>query len=205
MSDVVIKIVKPGKPRGEAGAVDFDESDAEDWARFAIKGRTWRQTCVQGAPRHHLNHIECVVAIASPDGRVAVWYGLASVVAPTRSRGKSYRRYEPACRAAALAACGDRGVAALFDDRCTRGGERDVSELARAACRVLHARAFEYDPTPRDLLLAEFATLVGDDRPPTPHIVKAPDTALEAASALLLLKNYAAARALLAGKGVHGL
>ena len=204
MSNVVIKIVKPGMPRGEVGCVDFDERDAEEWAKFAIKGRAWRQTCVQGAPRAHLNFIECAVAISSPDGRIGVWYGLASVVAPTRSRGKSFRRYEPACRAAALAACGDPGVAALFDSQVTRGGERDVSELARAACRVLHARAFEYEPSPRDILLAEFATLLGDDRPPTPHIVKAPDDALQAASALLMLKNYAAARALLAGKGVCG-
>lgn len=199
--DIVIKIVRPGMPRNALGAVDFDESDAEDWAKYAIKGHAWRQTCVQGAPRLHSDVIECVVAISSPDGRIAVWYGLASVVAPTGNRG--FRRFEPTSHAAAYAACGDAGVAALFDSSRTRGGDRDVTQLANAACRVLHAQAFGYEPTERDRFLAEFAALEGADRPSTKQLIRASTDALAAASALLAIKNYVGVQMLLAGKGVY--
>ena len=201
---VVVKIARsPIEPR-LANAIDFDHRDAEEWGIYAIKHNAWRTFCGQSAPRINTYDIETVVTIAAPDGRVAVWYGRATTIQPTRTRGKSYRRRDATCYEAALGATKCRAASMLWDDRCTRGGERDVSALAMAACRILHAEVFEYAPSARDRLLAEFATLVGAARPATPHIIKASDAALEAACALLSIKNYQAVRALLAGKGACG-
>jgi len=205
VTNVVVNIVKPPIEPRLPQPVDFDRTDAEEWARYAIKLNSWRTFVEIGCTPAVRTEVETAVAIAAPNGRVAVWYGRTSVAHPTRTRGKSYRRRDATTYEAACAALGCRAAAALWDDRIAgRGGDRDVAALAMAACRILHAQAFGDAPSPRDQLLAEFAVLVGADRPPTPHIVKASDTALEAASALLSIKNYQAVRALLAGKGVCG-
>lgn len=199
---VVVKIVQPPLEPRLQHRVDFDATDAEEWGRFALKQGRWQAPCHIGmASSSH--DVEVAVAIAAPDGRVAVWYGQATAAAPTWRRGKGFRRHEIAHCEAGLAVIGCRAAAAIWDGRLTRGGDRDVTPLALAACRLLHARAFEYEPSPRDRLLASFAALVGSERPPTAHIIKATDTALEAASLLLSIQNYQAARALLAGKGVY--
>lgn len=202
MTGVVVKIVQPPLEPRLQHRVDFDATDAEEWGRFAARHQHWHTPCHIGMATSS-GDVEVAVAIAAPDGRVAVWYGQATAEAPSYRRGKGFRRHEIAHCEAGLSVIGCRAAAAIWDGRLTRGGDRDVTPLALAACRILHARAFEYEPAPRDRLLAGFAALAGANRPPTPHIVKASDTALEAASLLLSIENYQAARALLAGKGVY--
>jgi hypothetical protein len=192
--NIEIKIV-----RERCAAVDFDDTDAYEWAVYAIRHEAWRVTCETGqarvAPR-----VGAAVAIAAPDGRVAVWYGAASLrVAPTgkiHSARTSVNLYE-----AALAATGNAAVAAYWDPRRTRGGDRDVRALALSACRVLHAAAFGDTPSLRDQLLAEFAAIT-TDRPPTPHLLRASEDELLAASALLSMQDCESACKLLARKGV---
>lgn len=194
MSEIEIRIV-----RERIAPVDFDEVDAREWAVYAIRHNAWRATCEAGQSRIG----QCVgaaVAIAAPDGRVAVWYGGARLrVDPqgnVRSARTSVNLFE-----AALAATTNAAVAAYWDSRRTRGGDRDVKALALAACRVLHAETFGDIPSLRDRLLAEFAAIT-TDRPPTPHLLRASEDELLAASALLALKEYSSACALLARKGV---
>jgi hypothetical protein len=203
--NVVVKIAQPPIEPRLTHRVDFDATDAEEWGRFAIKHNAWHVPCEIGMRSGSGYDYEVAVAIAAPDGRVAVWYGQATGPGPSYRRGKGFRRHDIAHCEAGLAVIGCRAAAAIWDGRLTRGGERDVTPLALAACRLLHARAFEYAPAPRDRLLAEFARLVGAERPPTAHVVKATDAALEAASLLLSIENYRAARALLAGKGAYEL
>jgi len=210
---VIVKTIKPDPMRRtSAGAmqqvqavVDFDEEDAMEWAILAVKNNSWHTVCEQARPIANIASsydVETVAAIAAPDGRIAVWYGWAKLVQPTRQLGRSYVRRPPTTYEAAYSALNCRAAARLWDARVTRQGDRDVTALALAACRCLHAQAFGYAPSARDQLLAEFASLVGRHRPKTSHILKASATALEAASALLAINNYQAAKALLAGKGI---
>jgi hypothetical protein len=213
--NVDIKIVKPPIEPRLPQPVDFDRTDAEEWARYAIKLNSWRTFVEIG--EHNLvvtradaigctpavrTDVETAVAIAAPNGRVAVWYGRTSIARPTRTKGKSYRRRGATSYEAARAALGCKAAAALWDDRITRGGDRDVSALAMAACRILHADAFGETPTLRDRLLAEFATLCGADRPATTTLLRASEDALLAASALIAVKDYRGACQLLMGRGV---
>ena len=199
----VIKLVQPPREPRPAKPVDFDLTDADEWGRYAITSNAWSPVCEVGPQINHVSFdVEIAVAIAAPDGRVAVWYGMATTVAPVRRRGFRQRDVTKYNGAATITKC--RAAAAWWDEKRTRGGDRDVRPLALAACRVLHAQVFGDPPSPRDQLLAEFATLEGADRPDTTHILRASDDALLAASALLALKNYEGACALLAGKGVTG-
>jgi hypothetical protein len=171
-----------------------------EWGRFAIKSSSWQLTCEHSHTDHTVNDlkVEVVVAIAAPDGRVAVWYDHALTFATTprtRNRSMSY------CQAA-HAATDCKAFAAYWDKRRTKGGDRDVRPLALAAGRVLHAQAFNETPTARDVLLSEFLVLTGADRPATQTLLKASDTALEAASVLIAIENYRGIHALLTGKGV---
>lgn len=202
-SDIVIKIVRERSPNDfGAGLVDFDEEqDAREWAVYAIRNSGWRAVCEVGETRTR-SFVQSAVAIAAPDGRVAVWYGRAPI-ADNRKKGPypvTVNKLEAAN--AALTHEPEGGAAARFwDGRSTRGGDRDVKPLAGAALRVLHARAFEYPCALRDQLLAEFAVLTGK-RPPTPHLLRASEDELLAASALLTAKQVDKIRALLARKGV---
>lgn len=200
--NVDIKIVKPPIEPRLPQPVDFDRADAEEWARYAIKLNSWRTFVEIGCTPVVRTDIETAVAIAAPNGRVAVWYGRTSIARPTKTKGKSYHRRDATSYEAARAALGCKAAAALWDDRITRGGDRDVSALAMAACRILHARAFGEVPTLRDQLMAEFATLTGAERPSTPTILRASEDALLAASALLAVKDYRGACQLLMGRGV---
>jgi hypothetical protein len=206
VSEIVVKIVQaPLEPR-LAHSVSFDETDAREWARFAMKHNGWQAPCVIGMPvpsrQSNFSDVEVAVAIAAPDGRVAVWYGQATT-GWENNRGARRRRREVSCYEAGLSVLGCRAVAAIWDDRRRRGGARDVTPLALAACRVLHADVFGYESAPRDRLLREFAPLCGAQRPETTHLIRASDDALLAASTLLMLDNYQGACALLAGKGVY--
>lgn len=194
MSKVEIKVV-----RERVAPVDFDETDAHEWAIYAIRHNAWCVTCEAGQSRVG----QCVgaaVAIASPDGRVAVWYGCARLHVDPQGKVRSARTSVTLFEAA-LAATTNAAVAAYWDSRRTRGGDRDVKALALAACRVLHAETFGATPSLRDQLLAEFAAIT-TDRPSTPHLLRASEDELLAASALLALKEYSSACALLARKGV---
>lgn len=211
MSQVIVRIVAPPSLENRPKPVDFDESDAREWARFAIKHNAWQAACEIGPTSSNAImaafRTEVAVVIASPDGRAAVWYGVALAAAGprfNRTRGEidARPRGEVAHVEAAYAATGSAAASRFFDNKVKRGGDRDVSLLALAACRVLHAKAFVYAPTHRDLLLSEFAVLTGAHRPDTTHLIKASITALEAASTLITIREYAAARALLTGKGV---
>jgi hypothetical protein len=194
MSEIEIKIVKERTAR-----VDFDEIDAREWAVYAIRHNAWRATCEAGESRVGQS-VGTAVAIAAPDGRVAVWYGHAYLRTDPSGKIRNVRtsvnQFE-----AALAATQNPAVAAYWDGRRTRGGDRDVKALALAACRVLHAETFGDTPSLRDRLLAEFAAIT-TSRPPTPHLLRANENELLAASALIALKEYNSACALLARKGV---
>lgn len=202
---MTIKLVTaPTEPR-PAKTVDFDLTDADEWSRYALQSNVWSPVCEVGPPINHVSFdVEVAVAIAAPDGRVAVWYGMATTAAPTRSRGKNYRQRDVTKYNGAATITKCRAAAAWWDERRTRGGDRDIRPLAIAACRVLHAQVFGDPIVPRDQLLAEFVYLEGADRPDTTHILRASYDALLAASALLALKNYEGACTLLAGKGVTG-
>lgn len=201
----MIKVVRPRdrvSDRG-VGIVDFDEEqDAREWAVYAIRNQGWRATCEAGETRTR-NSVETVVAIASPDGRVGVWFGRAEIIADARKCGRSHATVTK-LDAALTALDGEpegRAAARYWDAKSTRGGDRDVSALAWAALRILHARAFGDPVAFRDTLLAPFALLTGS-RPPTAHLLRASEDELLAASALLDIRNYDGARALLARKGV---
>jgi hypothetical protein len=203
MKRTSIWIVEPNRIDNLSERVDFDENDAHEWARYAIKQSAWQVACEIGPSSQKpvwtgLFRTEVAMVIASPDGRAAVWYGvtLGGATQPHAAREVTYVE-------AAFAATRSEAASRFFDSKTTRGGDRDVSPLALAACRVLHAKAFAYEPAQRDLLLAEFAVLMGPRRPDTTHLVRADNTTLEAASALVTINQYAAARRLLAGKGVH--
>jgi hypothetical protein len=200
--NVDVKIVKPPIEPRLPQPVDFDRTDAEEWARYAIKQNSWRTFVEIGCTPAVRTDIETAVAIAAPNGRVAVWYGRASVARPTKTLGKSYRRRDATTYEAARAALGCQAAAALWNTRITCGGDRDVSALAMAACRILHANAFGETPTLRDQLLAEFAPLTGAARPSTTTLLRASDDALLAASALIAVKDYRGACQLLMGRGV---
>ena len=200
---MTIKLVTaPLEPR-PAKTVDFDLTDAAEWSRYAVKSNCWSPVCEVGSMINHVTFTaEVAVAIAAPDGRVALWYGMSTTPQTTRSRGRIV--YAAAKYNAACAATKCHRFATFWDPKRTRGGDRDVRPLALAAGRVLHAQVFGDPLSPRDQLLAEFAALEGADRPDTTHILRASYDALLAASALLALKNYEGACTLLAGKGVTG-
>jgi len=202
VTEIVVKIVAPPIEPRLTKHVDFDQRDAEEWGGYAIKLDKWRTFCEVGAPSFGTYAVEVATAIAAPDGRVAVWYGRATTfgLAPG---GKRTQRQDVTMYKAALAALDCKAAAAFWDDRRTRGGQRDVSALGLAACRLLHAAAFGYEPAFRDQLLAEFAPLQGTDRPSTAVLLRASDEALLAASALLAVENYKGACSLLMGRGVH--
>lgn len=194
MSEIEINVVNT-----RSAIVDFDDQDAYEWAVYAVRQNAWRATCEAG--KSHIGQsVGTAVAIASPDGRVAVWYGTAYLRLATngavRNARTSVSQYE-----AALAAVNNPSAAAFWDKKRTRGGDRDVTQLALAALRILHANVFGYAPSLRDTLLAPFAALV-TDRPSTPHLLRASEDELLAANALLDIKNYEGARDLLARKGV---
>lgn len=200
---VVVRIVKPRSANHpDYRRVDFDDNDAMEYGVFAKKSQAWRTTCEFETSASPNGQVETAVAIAAPDGRVAVWYGYACLFQPTRSRGKMSRKRQPAAYDAAYAATKSYGVAAQWNVNATRGGPRDVTPLAMAASRVLHAEAFGDVPSTRDLYLAELAVLKGSTRPATSRILRADDSELAAASALVVLKNYDGVRALFARKGV---
>lgn len=190
-----IKIATPPIEPRLARRVDFDLGDAEEWSRFAVKSRCWRMTFDHGSHSVDRTAFETVVAIAAPDGRAAVWYGQTRLVDAKKKNIGFW---------GALDTVKCPRVAAYWDKHRTKGGDRDVSLLALAAGRVLHARAFDETPSARDMLLAEFAALEGADRPATPTLLKASDAMLEAASTLVAIENYQGMRALLTGKGVTG-
>jgi hypothetical protein len=198
-----VKFVQmPIEPR-LAPPVDFDCSDAAEWGHFALKSQRWQVHCAH-VTAGTASKVEAAVAIAAPDGRVAVWYGQV----PARAVEKQHTKRHNVNRRTTTDYLAVRGVtgcaafAACWDPKRTLGGDRDVSALAMAAGRVLHAEAFGEAPSPRDLLLAEFALLVGADRPDTTVLLQASDNALTAASALVAIKNFRGACALLAGQGV---
>jgi hypothetical protein len=208
MPAIEIKIVKPRPVAAAKGQVDYEERDFREWAVYAIRHQGWRQHCEVGETRFGPN-VESVVIIAAPDGRVAVWYGRTTLLRHTENRPRRGRKDDTANpldgAIAALQPYGDvgRAAAAYWDKKRTRGGDRDVSQLAAAACRVLHADAYGYSSSLRDRLLAEFTLLEGD-RPPTPHLLRATDNELLAASALLAARENNGARSLLARKGAVG-
>lgn len=198
----MIKVVRERQRESGVGVVDFDEEqDAREWAVYAIRHNAWRAHCEAGETRTR-SSVETAVAIAAPDGRVGVWYGRAAL-SGAKIVGTSVatvNKLDAANAALALEPWG--GAAARFwDAKSTRGGDRDVSALAWAALRILHNRAFGDPIALRDELLAEFALLTGD-RPPTPHLLRASDDELLAASALIAAKQTDKVRALLARKGV---
>jgi hypothetical protein len=195
----IVKFVKPPVEPRLARQVDFDLGDAEEWGRYAIASRRWQVTVAHGTTISDLK-VEVVAAIASPDGRVAVWYDQAIGFSPRTPPEKNLRDTTDYWAARAALDC--EAAATLWDARRTRGGDRDVRPLALAACRVLHARAFDEASSARDQLLAEWALLGGPDRPDTPMLLRASDDALMAASALVAIKNFRGVQALLAGKGV---
>lgn len=205
MSNIVIKIVcERDRELPGVGVVDFDEEqDAREWAVYAIRHQAWRMTCEAGETRTRAT-VQTAVAIASPDGRVAVWYGRAALMRESKNRShpsqNTVTKYDAAHSTLRREPSG-RAAARYWDTVSTRGGDRCVLSLASAGCRILHARAFG-DPVPlRDELLAEFAVL-GSERPPTPHILRASDNELLAASALLAAGHPDKVRALLGRKGV---
>lgn len=205
---VVIKTVRP-REQSLLQTVSFTSDDAFDCGRFSVKNNTWYMVCDNGKPQTN-GIVESVVAISSPDGRVAVWFGTfgawngrghapntASAVRLLNERRNV--RYDAAVAATRCAA-----LAAQWNPRWCKGGKRDVTALAQAAGRVLHAEAFDYAPTQRDRYLAELTALTalkGSARPPTDQILRADLDMLAAACALTTIHSYAAARLLLAGKG----
>jgi len=200
MSNVVIKIVRE-RPPAAPGCVGYEEIDMWQWGNYAVRHNAWRFHCEVGESRFNAN-VESIVLIASPDGRVGVWYGRTTKPSVVANRPRHGRKDDTASDLdGAIAALLCRSAAALWDKRRTRGGDRDVSALAKAACRILHAEAFGDPPLFRDTLLAPFARLT-DRRPPTPHLLRASEDELLAASALLDIHNYEGACSLLARKGV---
>jgi hypothetical protein len=198
-----IKIVQPPVEPRLARHVDFDLTDADEWGRYAIKSQAWQVWCVHDATAR-TTLVETAVSIAAPDGRVAVWFGRATARAVEKRHGKRQNTTLRAATsyAAAFAATGCAAFAMHWDDKRTRGGDRDVRALAMAAGRILHTRAFGGTPTLRDQLLAEFALIAGAKRPDTSILLRASENALLAASALAAAQNYRGAQLLLAGKGV---
>lgn len=209
-----IKIVKPRPNSAEtAGEVDYVERDFWEWGVYAYRHNQFRCHCEVGEARFHTT-VEAVVIIAAPDQRVAVWYGRVDKRGARTTRERHGRKDDTASPFdGAMEALENHGTTApnnvglaaatYWDKTRTRGGDRDVKPLALAACRVLHAAAFGYKASLRDELLAEFATL-GCTRPPTPHLLRASDNELLAASALLSADQKEGVRPLLARKGVTG-
>jgi hypothetical protein len=224
----------------EKYAVEYTGEDAAKLGRRAIETNAWQyladfghEDAWRGGRRARETLTETVVAIAAPDGRVAIWYGRrqsswitmqnaahAALMAPitnkftpneeaarivTESYGDPRSELTRALMLKApidvVRAC-DAAVL-LWDPKKTKGGPRDVKPLAQAACRVLHAIAFEVPFDVRDQYTYELLILRGGMRPPTNVIVSASDETLAAASALLMIRNWRQTRALLLNAHKH--
>lgn len=205
---VVVRTVRP-RSQSLLQTVNFTSDDAIDCGRYSLKNNIWYMTCDNGKPQTN-GVVESVVAIASPDGRVAVWYGTFGAwngrggVPNTASAVRLLTQRRNVKYDAAVAATSCAAVAAQWNPQWCKGGKRDITALAQAAGRVLHAEAFGYEPTWRDRYLAELTELTrlkGSCRPPTEQILRADLDMLAAACALVAIKNDGAARRLLSGKG----
>jgi hypothetical protein len=184
----VIEIVKPPTtPRLRVRRVDFD---AEAFSREATAAQTWLYYATHGGSVANAYKYpaatEAVVAIASPDGRVAVWHDRA-------------RANKVTLCGAATAATNDQAAAMLWDDRRSK-----AREAAQAACRILHAGVFNDAPETRDVYLRELLAVPRSRRPDWPLIHKASTNVLAAASALYAIGNVLGANRLFTGKAVTG-
>jgi hypothetical protein len=178
--------------------VDFDEQDIHEWAMAAQKQGRWQVVCFPAL-------IESVVVVASPDGRAAVWFGcLPCMHTETEDYpqhgwyGRNCLRLQtPSMRTAAEAALSrePEGKAAARYWGARRLGSAEIRPLALAALRVLHARAFGDPLQLRDQLLASFA--LAEPRPTTKRLLRATDDELLAANALIGIKDFEGACALL--------
>ena len=185
---VIVEIVKsPTTPRLRVRRVDFD---AEAFGHEAIATQTWLYYATHGGSVANAYKYpaatEVVVAIASPNGRVAVWHDRA-------------RANKVTLCGAATAATNDHTAAMLWDDRRSK-----AREAAQAACRILHADVFHDAPETRDIYLRELLAVSRSRRPDWPLIHKASTNVLAAASALYALGNVLGANRLFAGKTVTG-
>lgn len=224
-----MKLVKifaaPIEPRLVTRNVEYTMTDAFRLGQRALETNEWQYLADHGggtARRKGLaatDTTETVVAIASPDGRVGVWYAqtFASDITTYIAAGASLianglvgptvntthvgavigvlKSSTVRMRADLLVR---KHAAMLWDQRHTRGGARDITPLARAACRLVHAEAFGDEPLARDQYLCEMLTLRGSNRPYTKTITSASDAALAAASALLMVDDRRGVRVLLA-------
>jgi hypothetical protein len=166
-------VAAPIRPRLRERAVAFDDAAAVALGERAQQTAAWQYHCAHGGSvansYRYRAETEAVVAIAAPDGAVAVWYARANAHAVT-------------LRSAARAAVESSLIADVWSAPANRPGPRGRGALVRAEARLLHARVFGRPVDERDRFLAEY--LQAPLRPATAVLLTAPIDALAAASAL---------------------
>lgn len=177
----------PLTPRLRSRGVAFDHAAAVQLGERAQQQGVWQYHCAHGGrvakSYRYRAETETVVAIASPAGEVAVWYGRASAHSLT-------------LRSAARAAVESAVIADVWSKPANGAGPRGRGALVRAAARLLHAQVFNQPPDERDHFLAEYAAQAVN-RPATAILLAAPVEALAAASALRQAGNMRQANRLI--------
>lgn len=159
-----VRVVQPIEPRRPSG---------------------WYQPAEVYALAAHPSQTTCVAAIAAPTGRVAVWYGATSGVNfdPADAPFLAISRARDSSTQIALA----RRAAQAWNS----ANHKPRRAIAQAACRLLHAQVFAYEPIERDTLLVELWPL-----DPT-RLLEASVVTLQACAALIAIGDECGASALL--------
>lgn len=153
----------------------YTMADLDELSTFAQQNHVWRFVFEQVNPTPNLHY--GMIAIAAPNGDVAVW--TAKLIS---ARSVSIRYcVAVVCQNLAFARYWPDGRASVVE------GRKRTRPLAEAAGRVLHARVFGAVVEPRDEYLAEWAMIDSGTRPDTDRLLNASMDALAAASALLVV------------------
>lgn len=200
--DVEVRVVgQPLTPRLRVRRVNFDHDAAVEMGREAVTANKWRSRAWHGggvANKYgYPAETEAMVAVASPTGRVAVWW--------SRLPANKVTTFGAAFAALSGATWNRRlprlAAARLWDRRCPhKDHPYSIDPFAWAALRVMHAAAFEIAPTARDCTLAELGVFsVSAGRPPiaaVPGLSAQPDVWL-AVEAMILADEVVGAMSLM--------
>lgn len=159
----------------------------------AVTSHTWQYKAVWGGQSRTKPWSEVCVGIASPEGRLAGSYNIsrmtsassASILNAVNSALTFGQHHAISPRLA-------RFAASVWGHPTASRSNRKL--LAQAACRVIHAQVWDYQPARRDQLYIELWDLDAK------RLVEADDDLLEACAALMSCGNGSAAIELLAGR-----
>jgi hypothetical protein len=153
-------------------------------AQRAIQQGVWRYEAAHGSGGKN-GYTEGCVALADPNGRTAVWYGEVHA---------DVSNIALATIQDALSAEKIIGAIAIGNWQSANRKTSPARWRAQAACRVLHAKAFGYEPQIRDTYFVELWEL--DPK----AVMTASDETLAACAACVMMKDVAGARAILRGQ-----